>query len=407
MAPKMCLKISTYSMPKCKQGEVMSNRLLFISGSYPANQEGIADGAKMLLDSFTNNMQKDNLVLLTTNLPLIRSYLLRNETVRYELLDNWHIKIQNIKRIHSILNQYDINVIHMEYPGDCYGKTFLASFLPLFVKLYNLRYGKRIKFNVRLHEFTKARFLRKIAILPILMFSDTLYVPALFDREAVKKLVNPQKVKPAIIGTNIKIFPIAAEERNYKTVSYFGGVYPGKGIEHMLQIWKEVHKRDAKGKIRFEIIGEVNPNNGNHFSGYHKKVAEWLKKYELENVVKITGYISDQGVSHEIQKSDVATLLYEDGLTLRRGSFLAYLAHGVPVITTYADKESERLFKDTKGIAITNSDEEIINKIFEYCDISNNLRHAICDENKAKASLFDWNRIAAGMLSDYGILTSK
>ncbi len=40
----------------------------------------------------------------------------------------------NKKRFYHLLDKYPIDVIHMEYPGDLYGKTFLASFIPLLVK---------------------------------------------------------------------------------------------------------------------------------------------------------------------------------------------------------------------------------------------------------------------------------
>lgn len=382
----------------------MNTKLLYISGSYPANPEGIASGAKVLLDAFSRNIQEDNLILLTTNIPIITNYIKNNENVKYIVLDNWRVNKKNIKQFYHILTEHNIDVIHMEYPGDCYGKTFLASFLPLLVRIYNWKYKKNIQFNVRLHEFSKARFLRKIAIIPILLSAHNIYVPSLFDREMVKKIAGNKKIKSTIIGTNIEVSPIECDNHDYKVVSYFGGVYPGKGIEHMLRIWSLIHKRDIEGKIKFKIIGEVNPDNNNHFSSYHKEVVAWLKKYNIEKLVEITGYISDEEVSHEIQKSDVATLLYEDGLTLRRGSFLAYLAHGVPIVTTYADTESKELFGKSSGIAITSTDDEIINKVFEYCNISESKRLMIKEEDMISSRYFDWDNIAKTFLRDYGMV---
>ena len=149
--------------------------LLYISGSYPENPEGIAAGAKVLLDAMAEAAGKEKFVLLTTNTPVITEHIQESSLVDYELMDNWKMSAANKKRFYHLLDKYPIDAIHMEYPGDLYGKTFLASFIPLLVKKYNKKNQKNISCNVRLHEFTRARFLRKLAILPILWFADSFY----------------------------------------------------------------------------------------------------------------------------------------------------------------------------------------------------------------------------------------
>ena len=111
--------------------------LLYISGSYPENPEGIAAGAKVLLDAMAEAAGKEKFVLLTTNTPVITEHIQESSLVDYELMDNWKMSAVNKKRFYHLLDKYPIDVIHMEYPGDLYGKTFLASFIPLLVKKYN------------------------------------------------------------------------------------------------------------------------------------------------------------------------------------------------------------------------------------------------------------------------------
>lgn len=108
--------------------------LLYISGSYPENPEGIAAGAKVLLDAMAEAAGKEKFVLLTTNTPVITEHIQESSLVDYELMDNWKMSAVNKKRFYHLLDKYPIDVIHMEYPGDLYGKTFLASFIPLLVK---------------------------------------------------------------------------------------------------------------------------------------------------------------------------------------------------------------------------------------------------------------------------------
>lgn len=376
--------------------------LLFISGSFPDNQEGIAAGAKVLLDAMLKYISNKEVRLLTTNVPIISDSIDKNTNVKYNQLDNWRVSKKNIKYIYSLLDE-NINVIHMEYPGDLYGKTFLPTWLPCIVKIYNIREKKSISFNVRLHEFTNARFLRKLAIIPILIFADNIYVPALKDRKAVSFFAK-NKVKPTIIGTNIKAINTLNKQTENIVISYFGSVYPGKGIERMLRIWKELNDSTAGLKYNFKIIGDIGTEKNNHFSDYHKKIWNLIDEYGLRDKIDVTGYISDESVSEELNNSSIATLLYEDGLTLRRGSFLAYLSHGIPIITTNGDEEANALFLGHSGITMTNSDCEIINAIKKYSKLTKEQYEKVKRDNIKLSEEFDWNKIAKKFLSDYGLL---
>ena len=131
---------------------------------------------------------------------------------------------------------------------------------------------------------------------------------------------------------------------------------------------------------------------------------KWFDQYGLKDRIEVTGYISDAEVSREIKKSDIATLLYEDGLTLRRGSFLAYLTHGVPIITTMGDEEAAELFGGHPGIFMAGSDDCIIEKIFSYSKLSEDDRSVIHDDNTQLAGNFNWDNITKGYLKDYGLI---
>lgn len=377
--------------------------LLFISGSYPDSQDGIATGAKVLLEAMLEHVPSENMFLLTTDVPEIRQHLERQAPVKYELMSDWRVTLGNIRHFFQILGDNPIDTIHMEYPGNLYGKTFLASFLPALVRLYNCCRKKHIACHVRLHEFTQARFLRKVAILPILLFADSLHIPSLKDRQTVAKIAG-KRVKSTIIGTNILVADGQRQISDKITVSYFGFVYHGKGIEQMLSLWKKLKAQDAEDKIRFRIIGDVGTEDSNHFAEYHKQVWQWLEEYGLKDSVSVTGYISDKDVSYELRNTDIATVLYEDGLTLRRGSFLAYLAHGIPIVTTRPDAEAEALFAGHPGICMTEDQEQMVQQILAWCDLTPEQRNTIEQDNHMLSQHFAWDRIARGLLKDYEIL---
>lgn len=149
----------------------------------------------------------------------------------------------------------------------------------------------------------------------------------------------------------------------------------------------------------------MDPGNKNHFSEYHNQVITWLKQYRLWDSVKITGFIPDEEVSREIQNTHVATLFYEDGLTLRRGSFLAYLAHGIPIVTSPGDEEAKELLKGHKGVFMAGGEEEWIAGILSFAAMDQSELAEIREDNRKVAGYFDWNKIADAFLRDYGLLS--
>lgn len=376
--------------------------VLFISGSYPDSPDGIANSAQILLENMEHIVGNDRFTLLTTRIPEIENYVKKNERAKTLYLENWKCTVKNIQTLLGILDSNDINVIHIEYPGTCYGKTFFVSWIPFIVKVQK-KY-KNIKIYLRLHEFTNARLLRKIAILPLIMFSDSVYIPSLLDRKNVERIIG-NKAKQTIIGTNISVFPLEDKVTNEDIViSYFGYIYHGKGIKRMFEMWKHIHELDKNNRIKFKIIGELDPNGNSKFANYHKQAYKWLVDYDLKDIVEITGFLSDEDVSKEIQKSNFATLLYEDGLTLRRGSFIAYLTHGIPIITSLGDKECEQLFAGHGGVVMCNDESDAIEKVFEWCNMSADEIKELKDDNMKLSTYFSWNNIAEKLLKDYGIL---
>ena len=380
--------------------------LLYVTGSYPENQEGIASGAKVLLDAMVDIVGKEKILLLTTDTPIISNNIDKNALVEYRFLNNWRVTKKNIQRVERILDQYPISAVHMEYPGDLYGKTFLASFLPWIVHRYSKKKNRKITYNVRLHEFTRARFLRKLAIIPILMAADRIYVPAQKDREVISRFAK-ERVFKTTIGTNIKVIEenlrIDSKLEEKITISYFGSVYPGKGIERMLSFWKKIKEKDSKNEYRFKVIGEIGTDENNHFREYHEQVWRLIEELGLKDVLEVTGFVTDEEVSKEIGKSSVATLFYEDGLTLRRGSFLAYLAHGIPIVTSLGDDETRELFEGARGICMASDDETAEEAVYRLAHLAMDDRKEIRNENIALSEYFDWKKIASGFLNDYGI----
>lgn len=359
----------------------------------------------MQINYILNLKKKKKVTLITSDDIKIKRFIEQEEYTDVIYFDKWNFSISKLRSIKRYIEKYEIDTVHIEYPGDAYGKGMLINFLPLYIRILNI-FNKDINVSVflRLHEFTKARFLRRVTIIPLLIGSNRVYVPALFDFEYLKKYFGKKIIK-TYIGSNIlsnydKDELLKSKESYKINLAYFGFVYHNKGIENLLNIFNEIKKKDKFNKFKFTIIGEISENKDNHFIKYHKKIISLIKQLNLENDIRITGYLEDSQVSNEIKKVDIAILPFDDGISLRRGSFLTFLTHGIPIITTKGDYECEKIFSGESGICMANNNEEIIRTIIEWSSDKKNLLERGY-KNFEKSKMFSWDNIANELLKDY------
>ncbi|HDH10002.1 MAG TPA: glycosyltransferase, partial [Chloroflexi bacterium] len=77
-------------------------------------------------------------------------------------------------------------------------------------------------------------------------------------------------------------------------------------------------------------VGSSDPTN----VAYLRKVEGLIEELGLADRVLWTGYTPPEEVSANLLASDVCVLPYRDGASFRRGSFMAALAHGLPIVST-------------------------------------------------------------------------
>ncbi|MBE6049618.1 MAG: glycosyltransferase [Clostridium sp.] len=374
--------------------------MLFISASFPLEKSGIGDSAEKLLSEF-DNLKDVNTTLLTTSYPEIKEFI---NSSKYKdksyFFEDWNFSLKKISVVKKLISEKNIDVIHIDYPGGAYKKGLFVSILPLYIRVSNLLRKKKIKVNLRLHEFTKARLLRKIVVVLMLIFSNKIFIPALHDYKTVKKVFG-NKVKKTLIGSNIETNKLSKDvDEEFVNLAYFGFVYHNKGVEKLIDIFKDIKSIDKEKKFKFTIMGEIKPGEENDRSRFHKMICQLIKDSGLENDIRITGYLSNDDVIREMSKVDIAVLPFDDGLSLRRGSFLAFLGNGVPIVTTDGDDECHDMFEHASGIFMGKSKEEIIETILSWSKDKDKLIEK-GKENQRLSENFRWDKIAEDMIKEY------
>ena len=77
-------------------------------------------------------------------------------------------------------------------------------------------------------------------------------------------------------------------------------------------------------------IGSSDPTN----LAYLQKVERLIGELGLGDRVHWTGFTSSEDVTANLLAADCAVLPYREGASLRHGSLMAALAHGLPIVST-------------------------------------------------------------------------
>lgn len=371
--------------------------ILYITGSFPRLGDGIGDAAGKL---FASMRELTQIHLVTTDIPGIKAYVEEQNYDDVMLVPDW--KYRTIRRLVKYADEQNISQILIEYCGNGYKKDLAISFMPLMLRWHNLFSKHKIECHLRLHEYTMCRPARKIFTWPLVRFCHHLDTPSFVEYEHLKKKFG-EKVFKTGIGSNInwaetpKKMPEVSEIGNDAKIKlgFFGGIYPGKGIEKLIELWSRMEKQ-YPGRYQYYLLGGFPPNLTSAFDGYQQSIQKLIIEKDLTDKIVITGFLPENEIEKQLDKIDIAVLPYEDGLTLRRGSFLAFLGRGVAVVTSQGDKEARQLFENADGVKMCANQEEMMQAILSYSENSNYYQAGL--SNSRYRSDFEWDNIAERVL---------
>ena len=117
-------------------------------------------------------------------------------------------------------------------------------------------------------------------------------------------------------------------------VAFFGFLHPVKGLETLLRAFEYVQK--TQPDARMLLIGGVESLalRGAEAANYWASLESLTETLGLGGKVAMTGYLTDEEVSSLLWGADLGVLPFNAGVTLKSGSLLTLLAHGLPVVGT-------------------------------------------------------------------------
>jgi glycosyltransferase involved in cell wall biosynthesis len=268
--------------------------------------------------------------------------------------------------------------------------------------------------------FPKAGPLRWRAVMALARGSDAAVITNPTDWLRLAQAGLTQKLYPIPIGSNIECPSPANSDRVERRMqwgadsdtwllAYFGFLNVGKGGETLIRALADLVRagRPARLLMVGGKVGASDPTN----QAYLERVERLTVDLGVADRVQWTGFTSSDQVSANLLAADCAVLPYREGATLRHGSLMAALAHGLPIVSTQASAGVEAdpglfpLLQDGESaLLVPPEDPAHLAAAVERVMIDPVLRLRLAQAAAGLSKQFTWDAIGRRHLEVYGKL---
>lgn len=358
-----------------------------IVASLPPKKCGIADYTEKLLASLSASSEITMHVVTqvgTGNKNLLPHVRMHN------VIQGW--RFRDLAHIQKTVRAIKPDIIHFQHPGKAYGKNFSQFFIP-----YYLRKKNQAKTIITLHEYTQAPWYAK----PWILFLAKTATAIICTNEDDMARLSIRYKTHIPIASNIIPTRQAPEERDQLRarllggkkflIGYFGFADSDKGIDKLLVATAElIHKRRLQCKLL--LITELRDENA-----YHAHLKKLIHTLALQDTVLVTGYLPEARVSAHLATLDLCVFPFRQSGSLRRGSVVAALAHGLPILTksfvsaVAVNKKNILMYEKNDALS------ESIHQAIKHPDMLKSVKKGAL----ALKTRFDWQHIAHRTIDFY------
>jgi glycosyltransferase involved in cell wall biosynthesis len=310
---------------------------------------------------------------------------------------NW----STARQIRRWVRDTGVSVVNLQYQAAAYQMHPAINLLP----------GRlaRAPLAVTFHDlkapylFPKAGRLRHVALTALARRASLVIVTNQEDLLLLRTRKAAHRLALIPIGSNIAPAPPARYDRalwrkrwgtleDETLLGFFGFLHAGKGAEDLLASVQRLNKRGVP--VRLVMIGGRTGSSDPTIQAYSDAIDGLVKRLCIEEQVHWTGFVSPEEVSAHFLTLDICVLPYRDGASFRRGSLMAALAHGRPIVTTTPAIDLPEL-RHRENVylvppAAPNALEEAVVTLRENRELCETLAAGACE----LARSFEWDSIA-------------
>ncbi|WP_315788832.1 glycosyltransferase [Fischerella sp. JS2] len=396
-------------------------RIAIITGTYKPQHCGVAHYTARLREVLK---QEDiQSVVLTTYAAATEA---KDSSVR-GVVEDW--RFTDLMSLVRALHLTNADILHIQHAAGTYGFDRAIFLLPLLLKATG--YNKPIVTTVHEYgwwewqpKYLPPQFLEWLKMWGqsrgwwdredgfLLTLSNAIITT---NAEAEKVLHQrlpqfQQRIFSIPIAANVEFTPVeqttAREnlrkicnwELNTIVIVFFGFLHPVKGLETLLNAFQKVLTTSPQARLL--LVGGVESLalRGEEAKRYWDKLHALARELNLGNKVYFTGYLDAETASEYLAGADIGVLPFNHGLTMKSGSLLTLLAHGLPVIGT------QHNIPLPSGMRVQLVPPRHVDALTDaLCQLLNNpnQRSSIVEAGCAFVEQFSWSRIARSHLKIY------
>jgi glycosyltransferase involved in cell wall biosynthesis len=337
-------------MPEPKTDLQSQLTLALITGTWPPMLCGVGDYTSMLCEHLSRLGVKVHVITsrqARRDLRLEGSNLLEVHSV----VDRWNYDAWRVVR--RLLASLKPDVINLQWPTAEYGRSLWVNLLPWLIKLK----FPELPLVATLHELRYFSHLSRLRLYPTLVLARALILVDPLDLEVVRKLypLGRKRYQHIPIASNLPSAPTgfdrAARRRALGfsdqdfVVGFFGFANPPKGLETLLAAMRSLRETCPNAKLLLlSQLSEQNP--------YQRRLLRFLKVMGLQDLVVNPKYAEPRLAAEILASADCAALPFTDGVSMKRGSLMACLAQGLPIVTTTPARGESGDFQPNQNLLV-------------------------------------------------------
>ncbi|MEE2710444.1 MAG: glycosyltransferase family 4 protein [Gemmatimonadota bacterium] len=372
-------------------------KIMMVTGSYPPLKDGVGDYTYRLCYTLRQFLGEDSVYVVSTRTGRADE----EHPGDFPVVAEWNLKgiVQVIKQIRSLRP----DVVHIQYPAAGYKRHLEPSFMPILIR-FAARSAKVIS---TIHEYNNRSFFGKFRLLINIVTSHNVIVVSRQYIKAIHRVWPFRRPEMFYIpdGTNILVHdtPDAASLQAIKEelrltedptiICWFGVLRPGKNLRSLIRTFHTLRQRHTYLKLL--LLGR------NEEPFYSEELKPELERLDLMDHVIITDERPSEFVSACFGLSDICVLPFEDGVTTKRGSFMAALQHELPMVTTISNAIPEGLVDNHNIFLVPPDDEDSLLEKIETLLLDRSLRETFRKNLKAITHINSWERIAQQTIDLY------
>ncbi|NOZ30215.1 MAG: glycosyltransferase family 4 protein [Chloroflexi bacterium] len=398
-------------------------RILLVSGEYPPMQGGVGDYTREL--GIALGALGADVHVLTAKAAGVEHLRPHREgaiepTV-HAIVPRWGWRFWRI--LQDVAREIQPDVVHVQYQAAAYGMHPAINLVPTRF----LQNETRPRLAVTFHDlkvpylFPKAGPLRRWAVFRLARASDVAITTNAADFQTLQSAGGVGMLDLIPIGSNIQARPPAGYDRgDWRAkvgvrpedllLCYFGFLNASKGGETLILALAELVRRGVPAHLLM-VGGQVGASDPTNVA-YLRRVQQLIDRLGLVERVHWTGYVPEPEVSAYLMAADICVLPYRDGASFRRGSLMAALVHGLPIVTTRAPGEPPsptafsipRLADGENVLLVSPEDPSGVANAVQRLMSDPLLRERIGQGARQLAEAFRWDDIAARHLEVYRAL---